>query len=120
VINPLLLAGQIHGGIVQGVGQALLEQAVFDPESGQLLTGSFMDYTMPRAADFPSFEIEYNLVPCTTNVLGLKGAGEAGTVGALGAAMNAVVDALAPLGIHHLDMPATPHKVWQAIQGAKG
>jgi carbon-monoxide dehydrogenase large subunit len=119
VINPLLLAGQIHGGIVQGVGQALLEHAIFDPDSGQLVTGSFMDYTMPRAADFPSFEIDYNLVPCTTNVLGLKGAGEAGTVGALGAAMNAVVDALAPLGIRHIDMPATPHRVWQALQQAK-
>jgi carbon-monoxide dehydrogenase large subunit len=119
IINPLLVSGQIHGGIVQGVGQALLEHGIFDADSGQFVTGSFMDYAMPRAADFPSFEIGFNNVPCTTNVLGLKGAGEAGSVGALGAAMNAIVDALSPLGIRHIDMPATPHRVWQAIQQAK-
>ncbi len=121
VLNPLILEGQIHGGLMQGVGQALMEDAVFDPESGQLLSGSFMDYAMPRAGDAAeAIDIAYNNVPCTTNVLGIKGAGEAGTVGALGAVMNAVVDALAPLGIRHIDMPASPQRVWRAIQEAKG
>jgi carbon-monoxide dehydrogenase large subunit len=121
VMNPLILEGQIHGGIMQGLGQALMEDAVFDAESGQLLSGSFMDYAMPRARDqSPVIDIAFNNVPCTTNVLGVKGAGEAGTVGALGAVMNAVVDALAPLGIRHIDMPATPQKVWRAIQAAGG
>ncbi len=121
VMNPLILDGQIHGGLMQGLGQALLEDAVFDAESGQLLSGSFMDYAMPRASDAAKvIDITYNNTPCATNVLGIKGAGEAGTVGALGAAMNAVVDALAPLGISHIDMPATPLKIWQAIRKAKG
>ncbi len=120
VVNPMIVEGQIQGGIAQGIGQALMEHAVFDPESGQLLSGSFMDYAVPRAGDVPRLEIAYNNVPCTTNVLGIKGAGEAGSVGALGAVMNAVLDALAPLGIRHFDMPATPHRVWQAIQRAKG
>jgi carbon-monoxide dehydrogenase large subunit len=121
VMNPLILDGQIHGGLMQGLGQALLEDAVFDAESGQLLSGSFMDYAMPRASDAAKvIDITYNNTPCATNVLGIKGAGEAGTVGALGAAMNAVVDALAPLGITQIDMPATPLKIWQAIHKAKG
>jgi carbon-monoxide dehydrogenase large subunit len=116
VINPLTLKGQIHGGIAQGVGQALMEQIVYEPESGQLLTGSFMDYAMPRADDFCDIVIESNPVPTKLNPLGAKGAGEAGTVGALPVVVNAVMDALAPLGVRELDMPASPERVWRAIQ----
>jgi carbon-monoxide dehydrogenase large subunit len=116
VVNPMIVNGQVHGGIVQGLGQALLENAVYDPESGQLLTGTFMDYAMPRADDMPSFNLKMNEIPCRTNALGVKGCGEAGTVGALAAVMNAIVDALAPLGVTHMDMPATPLKIWQAVQ----
>jgi carbon-monoxide dehydrogenase large subunit len=119
VVNPLLLKGQIHGGIAQGAGQALAEQLIYDIASGQLLTGSFMDYPMPRAADFPFFAVGSNEVPARTNPLGIKGAGEAGTVGALPAVMNAVNDALAPLGIRHFDMPATPERLWRAISSAR-
>ena len=119
VVNPIIVEGQIQGGIAQGIGQALMEEAVFDGESGQLVTGSFMDYAMPRASDIPNFTITYNNVPCTTNVLGIKGVGEAGSVGALGAVMNAIIDALAPLGITHLDMPATPARVWATIETAR-
>ena len=119
VLNPLLVNGQIHGGVVQGVGQALGEVILHDPESGQLLTGSFMDYQMPRADDLPDFVLATREVPTKVNPLGAKGVGEAGTVGALGAAMNAICDALAPLGIRHFDMPATPGRVWEAIQAAK-
>jgi len=119
VVNPLLLKGQIHGGIAQGAGQALLENVVYDRESGQMLSGSFMDYGMPRADDFPSFEVGSHDVPCRTNPLGVKGAGEAGTVGALPAVMNAVADALLPLGITRTDMPANPETIWRAIQSAK-
>jgi aerobic carbon-monoxide dehydrogenase large subunit len=119
LVNPLIVEGQIHGGIVQGAGQILIEDARFEPGSGQLLSGSFMDYAMPRADNFPGFDIEFLNVPCKTNVLGIKGAGEAGTVGALGATMNAVLDALSPLGITQLDMPATPQRLWAAIQGAR-
>ena len=115
VINPLLMIGQLHGGIVQGVGQATLENVVWDRDSGQLVSGSFMDYTMPRADDLPSFEMEINEVPTPTNPMGVKGAGEAGCVGALPAVMNAIVDALRPLGITTLDMPATPERVWRAM-----
>jgi carbon-monoxide dehydrogenase large subunit len=120
VVNPLLLKGQIHGGIAQGAGQALCEQMIYDGESGQLLTGSFMDYGMPRADDVPFFAVASNEVPAKTNPLGIKGAGEAGTVGALPAVMNAVNDALSPLGIRHFDMPATPERVWRAISAARG
>jgi len=119
VVNPLLLKGQIHGGIAQGAGQALLESVVYDPGSGQLLTGSFMDYGLPRADDLPFFAVASNEVPAETNPLGIKGAGEAGTVGALPAVMSAVHDALAPLGIRHFDMPATPERLWRAIREAK-
>ncbi|HUZ74597.1 MAG TPA: xanthine dehydrogenase family protein molybdopterin-binding subunit [Stellaceae bacterium] len=119
VINQLTLEGQIHGGVAQGVGQAFSEHLVYDPQSGQLLTGSFMDYGLPRAADMCAFEMDENPVPTKTNPLGVKGAGEAGNVGALAAIMNAVVDALAPLGVSHIDMPATPEKVWQAIRAAR-
>ena len=118
-VNPLLLKGQIHGGIAQGVGQVFLERIVHDPQSGQLLTGSFMDYGMPRADDFPMFEVLSHDVPTRNNPLGVKGAGEAGTVGALPAVMNAVADALLPLGITEIDMPATPENVWRALQRGK-
>jgi aerobic carbon-monoxide dehydrogenase large subunit len=110
-VNPKLLEGQVHGGTVQGIGQALLEHAVYDA-SGQLLTGSFMDYAMPRAGDMPAFDSGFLHVPCTTNPLGVKGAGEAGAVGAPAAVINAIVDAL---GVPHLDMPATPEKIWRAM-----
>lgn len=118
VVNPMLVKGQIHGGIAQGVGQVLLENVAYEPESGQMLSGSFMDYGMPRADDLPSFEVKSHVVPARSNPLGIKGAGEAGTVGALPATMNAVVDALRPLGIGNLEMPATPQRVWQAIAAA--
>ncbi len=120
VMNPLLLAGQIQGGIVQGLGQILMERIVWDPDSGQLLSGSFMDYAMPRADDLPFFDLDTNPVPTETNPLGIKGAGEAGCVGALPCLMNAIVDALAPLGVRSLDMPATPERVWRAIRDAEG
>jgi carbon-monoxide dehydrogenase large subunit len=119
VVNPLLLKGQIHGGVAQGAGQALLETMVYDRESGQVLSGSFMDYGMPRADDFPFFEVGSHDVPCRTNPLGIKGAGEAGTVGALPAVMNAVADALRPLGVTRVDMPASPQNIWRAIRAAK-
>ncbi len=118
VINPLTLKGQIHGGVAQGVGQALMEQVVYDAESGQLLTASFMDYALPRADTLPDMLITSNPVPTKLNPLGAKGAGEAGTVGALPAVINAVLDALAPLGVRALDMPATSERVWQSIQAA--
>jgi aerobic carbon-monoxide dehydrogenase large subunit len=119
VVNPLGLKGQIHGGVAQGLGQALMEQVVYDRESGQNLTGSFMDYAMPRADTMPHMEITSNPVPTKRNPLGAKGAGEAGTVGALPAIVNAVIDALAPLGVKSLDMPATPARIWQAIHNAR-
>ena len=119
VLNPMIVHGQIHGGIVQGIGQAMFEDTIYDDESGQLLTGSFMDYCMPRALNLPSIKIDMNAVPCTTNSLGVKGAGEAGTTGATGAVINAVIDALAPAGVTQIEMPATPQRVWRAIQDAK-
>ncbi len=119
VINPITLKGQIHGGVAQGVGQALMEQVVYEPGSGQLLTASFMEYALPRADTFCDMVIESHPVPTKLNPLGAKGAGEAGTVGALPAVINAVMDALAPLGVRDLDMPASSDRVWQAIQDAK-
>ncbi len=119
VVNPIGLKGQIHGGVAQGLGQALMEQVVYDRESGQNLTGSFMDYCMPRADTMPSMEITSNPVPTKRNPLGAKGAGEAGTVGALPAIVNAVIDALAPLGVKSLDMPATSERIWQAMRGVR-
>src|SRR5499427_7621003 len=116
VINPITLKGQIHGGVAQGVGQALMEQVVYEPGSGQLLTASFMDYAMPRADTLCDMVIHSSPVPTKLNPLGAKGAGEAGTVGALPAVINAVVDALAPLGVTELDMPASSERVWRAIQ----
>ena len=118
VISPDLVRGQVHGGVVQGWGQAFCEQVVYD-EQGQLLTGSFMDYAMPRAHHAPDFEVVSHPVPATTNPLGVKGCGEAGAIAAPAAVMNAVHDALAPLGVQHVPMPATPLNVWQAIHGGK-
>ena len=115
-----LRRGQLHGGVTQGIGQALLEQVVYDPDSGQTLTGSLMDYCLPRADDLLNFNIDFNEVFEVDNPIGAKGAGEAGCSGALPAIMNAVVDALAEYGVTHLDMPATPHRVWQAINGNAG
>jgi carbon-monoxide dehydrogenase large subunit len=118
-VNPLLLAGQVHGGVAQSIGQALIERTVYD-EDGQLITATFTDYTMPRADHFPSFHFETRNVPCKNNPLGIKGAGEAGTIGATPAVMNAVVDALyRGYGIRNIDMPATPVRIWEAIQAAQ-
>jgi aerobic carbon-monoxide dehydrogenase large subunit len=119
VVNPLIVEGQLHGGAVQGIGQALMEMTVFD-DAGQLLTGSFMDYAMPRAIDVPSFTVADHPAPATTNPLGVKGCGEAGCAGALTSVMNAVVDALAAHGIRHVDMPLTSFHIWQALRGANG
>jgi carbon-monoxide dehydrogenase large subunit len=118
VVNPLLLAGQVNGGIAQGVGQAMLERVVYDEESGQLVTGTLSDYALPRAEDLPALEFSCNVVPCLTNPLGIKGAGEAGAIGAPPALVNAVVDAVAELGIDHLDMPLTPELLWRALRDA--
>ena len=118
VINPLLVKGQVHGGVVQGVGQVLYENISYD-EDGQMLTGSFMDYAMPRAAHFPEILCKANEVLTPTNPLGVKGAGEAGTVGALAAVVNAIVDALSPYGVDHIEMPATPERIWRIINDAK-
>ncbi|MET0538807.1 MAG: xanthine dehydrogenase family protein molybdopterin-binding subunit [Xanthobacteraceae bacterium] len=117
VINPMIVEGQMDGGVVQGIGQALMELTVYD-DDGQLLTGSYMDYALPRAPDCPPMTVLHHPVPATTNVLGVKGCGEAGCAGALTCVMNAVADALSEFGIHHLDMPATPYRVWQAIKDA--
>ncbi len=119
VINPLLLEGQIHGGVAQGIGQALGEAIVYDPDSGQILSGSFADYIMPRADDLPFVAVTSNPSPTPSNPIGAKGAGEAGTVGAIPAVMNAVLDALHPLGVTDLEMPATAARVWYAIQAAR-
>ncbi len=118
IINPLLVEGQLHGGVVQGLGQAVMERTVFD-ESGQLVTGSFMDYAMPRASDAPFFTVESRPTRATTNLLGAKGCGEAGCAGSLPAIMNAIVDALAEFGVTHVDMPATPETIWGLIRDAK-
>ena len=120
VINPMICHGQIEGALAQGIGQALMENVAFDRDSGQLLSASFMDYAMPRASDLPPhYELDFIDVPAKTNPIGVKGVGEAGCVGAPPAVMNAVLDALRPLGVQHLDMPATPHRVWKAIQAAR-
>ena len=116
VINPMIVEGQVHGGLAQGIGQALLENCVYDRDSGQLLSGSYMDYAMPRADDLPSFRVGNRVTPCTHNPLGAKGCGEAGAIGSPPAVINAVIDALSPLGVTHLDMPASPERVWQAIK----
>jgi len=119
VINPMIVDGQAHGGLAHGIGQALLEECVYDDE-GQLLSGSFMSYCMPRADDLPMFRVGNHATPCTHNPLGVKGVGEMGSIGVPPAVINAVIDALAPLGVTHIDMPATPEKVWRAIRAAGG
>ncbi len=117
-VNPLLVEGQVQGGIAHSIGQALFERTVYD-ENGQLLTGEFMDYAMPRAKDIPEYLMDSTVTPSPSNPLGLKGIGEAGTIGATPAIANAVMDALSPLGIRHLDLPLTPEKIWRAITSAK-
>ena len=118
-INPLIVRGQVAGGVAQGFGQAVLEHTVYDPVSGQLLSGSFMDYALPRANEFPDIEVELIEVPCASNPLGVKGAGEAGAVGSPPAVINAIIDALSADGVTHIDMPATPERVWRAMAMAK-
>ena len=119
-LNPLLLAGQVHGGAVQGIGQALMEDTIYDSASGQLLSASFMDYAMPRAEHTPDFVFETRNMPCKTNPLGVKGAGEAGAIGSCPAIINAIVDALwRAHRIRHIDMPATPQRIWDAIRAAQ-
>jgi carbon-monoxide dehydrogenase large subunit len=118
-INPMIVDGQIHGGVVQGLGEALQEIAVYDDE-GQLLTGTMMDYAVPKASQMPTIETAHTITPSPVNPLGVKGCGEAGTIASAAAVVNAVCDALAPLGIVHIDKPLTPARVWAAIQKAKG
>jgi carbon-monoxide dehydrogenase large subunit len=118
VVNPMIVEGQMHGGVVQGIGQALMERTVFDAD-GQPLAGSYMDYAVPRAPDVPNFTSASHPVPAKSNPLGVKGCGEAGCAGALSSVMNAVVDALGEFGIRHIDMPATPPRVWRAIKEAQ-
>jgi carbon-monoxide dehydrogenase large subunit len=118
VINPMLLEGQMHGGLAQGIGQAMFENIVYDEDTGQLLSASFMDYAMPRANDFPHFDVDVHPIPTDTNPLGVKGAGETGTVGAPAAVMNAISDALHSKGAAPVEMPATPEKVWRALNAA--
>ena len=120
VLNPLLAEGQIHAGVVQGIGQALLENVHYEPNTGQLLSGSLLDYCLPRADDLPWLETDTHEVPCRTNPIGVKGCGEGGTVGAVPAVISAVLDALAPLGVTDINLPATPERVWRAIQNAAG
>jgi len=116
VVNPMIASGQAHGAIAQGVGQALLEQAVYDPESGQVIAGSFMDYAMPRADDLVAYRLAFNPTRCTTNPLGVKGCGEAGAIAGYPAVNNAIADALAPLGVTEWRGPATPAAIWRAMQ----
>ncbi len=118
-INPMILHGQTHGGIAQGVGQALLEESHYDRQTGQLLAASFMDYAMPRALTFPFLQTELSEVPAPTNRLGVRSGGEGGTTPALAAVINAIVDALSEFGVRHIEMPATPERVWRAIQTAR-
>jgi carbon-monoxide dehydrogenase large subunit len=120
LLNPMLIEGQIQGGVAQGIGQALLEHTVYDPDSGQLLSGSLMDYTLPRADDLPALDIRFDGVPTGANPLGLKGAGQSGAIAAPQAVVCAVLDALAPLGVEHIDMPVTPERVWRAMRDAGG
>jgi carbon-monoxide dehydrogenase large subunit len=116
----MIVEGQIHGGVVQGVGQALFEDCVYDEQSGQLLSGSFMDYCMPRADGVPDMKVQTHITACTHNELGVKGCGEVGTIGSPATVINAVVDALGHLGVSHVDMPATPNRIWRIIASAGG
>lgn len=121
VVNPVVVEGQIHGGLVQGIGQAVWESCAYDPETAQLQSASFMDYALPRADELPTFASEVDeSQPCMHNPLGAKGCGESGTIGAPAAVVSAVLDALAPLGVRDLDMPLTPFRVWQALPMAGG
>jgi len=120
LINPMLTKGQVQGGVAQGIGQALLEHTVYDADSGQLLSGSLMDYALPRADDLPPFDITLTELPTSANPLGVKGSGQAGCIAAPQTVINAIVDALSPLGIDHIDMPATPERVWRAIRALRG
>ena len=119
VINPLLVAGQVHGGVAQGIGQAIMENTIYDPESGQMTSSSFMDYTMPRADDMPMIDLDTNEVPCLTNVLGVKGAGEAGALVAPPVLIAAITNALQEFDVSHIDMPATSERIWQLMQKPK-
>jgi carbon-monoxide dehydrogenase large subunit len=119
LINPRITEGQVHGGVTQGIGQAMHERTVYDPDSGQLLSGSFMDYALPRADDLPAFDVTLVELPTRGNALGVKGSGQAGAIAAPQAILNAVLDALAPLGVAEFDMPATPERVWQTIRAAR-
>jgi carbon-monoxide dehydrogenase large subunit len=114
----MLTIGQVQGGLAQGIGQALMEHTVYDPDSGQLLSGSFMDYQLPRAADLPSLNVTLSGVPTNANPLGVKGCGQAGAIAAPQTVICAILDALAPVGVTHIDMPATPERIWRAIQSA--
>jgi carbon-monoxide dehydrogenase large subunit len=118
LINPMLVEGQIHGGIAQGLAQALFEEVVYD-ENGRLLTGSLMDYAVPRAENMPHLELSHTVTPTDVNPLGIKGVGEAGTIGSTPAIAASVIDALAPFGVQHLDMPLRPEKLWAAMHGGK-
>jgi len=118
-VNPMLIHGQSHGGIAQGIGQGLLEACVYEPRSGQLLSGSFLDYAMPRADLLPAFDTEISEVPSTTNPLGMRGGSEGGITPGLAALANAIVDALAEFGIEHIELPATSERVWNAIRAAR-
>jgi carbon-monoxide dehydrogenase large subunit len=120
IINPMICEGQVMGALAQGIGQTLMEQVVYDPSSGQLVTGSFMDYAMPRADDIPEVHSEFCEIPSTTNPLGIKGIGESGSIASPPAIIGAILDALKPLGVEHIDMPATPARVWGAINKAQG
>jgi carbon-monoxide dehydrogenase large subunit len=119
VINPQIVEGQVHGGIAQGIAEAVFEEAVYD-DSGNLLTGSMMNYLVPSAAELPSFVVDRTVTPSSTNPMGVKGVGETGTIAAPPAVVNAVIDALAPLGVTHIEMPMSPERVWRAIEEAKG
>jgi aerobic carbon-monoxide dehydrogenase large subunit len=118
-VNPMVVHGQMHGAVAQGIGQALYERTVYEPSTGQLLSGSFMDYAIPRADEVPSIPVLSRDIPSPTNALGVKGAGEGGTVGTPAAVIHAILDALAPLKVMHIDMPATPERVWRAIGAAR-
>ena len=118
IINPMIVDGQVHGGVTHGIGQAMMEDAVYD-ESGQLVSGTYLDYSMPRADDVPQFELANEVTPCPHNPLGAKGVGEVGAIGSPPAVVNAVINALSPLGVRDLEMPLTPPRVWSAIQKAK-
>jgi carbon-monoxide dehydrogenase large subunit len=119
LVNPLITAGQVHGGVTQGIGQAMLEHTVYEPATGQLLSGSLQDYALPRADDLPSFNLTLAELPTLSNPLGVKGSGQAGCIAAPQTIVHAILDALTPLGIDHIDMPATPERVWRAIRDAR-